>query len=159
VISNFHEIRRDGKVIPDGMTGVQMLAAGWEPDKVLWLRWDWYGHPIELASPYGLLSRVVPNHEYLALLEDTDASGDHATLRICLPDGTIRENFPNILEWAGTADSGARKEAGEYVWFQTPKSPLPTAFAVVFKVYRNGATYRVDIDAETGAVLGTEEVH
>jgi hypothetical protein len=38
VISNFHEIRRDGKVIPEGMTGVQMLAAGWEPDKVLWLR-------------------------------------------------------------------------------------------------------------------------
>ena len=34
-----------------------------------------------------------------------------------------------------------------------PKA-LPTAFAVVFKVYRNGATYRVDIDAATGAVLG-----
>jgi hypothetical protein len=84
---------------------------------------------------------------------------DHATLRVYLPDGTIRESFPNILEWAGTAESGARKEAGEYVWFQTPKSPLPTAFAVVFKVYRNGATYRVDIDAATGAVLGTEEVH
>jgi hypothetical protein len=84
---------------------------------------------------------------------------DHATLRVYLPDGTIRESFPNILEWAGTAESVARKEAGEYVWFQTPKAPLPTAFAVVFKVYRNGATYRVDIDAATGAVLGTEEIH
>jgi hypothetical protein len=93
------------------------------------------------------------------VLEDTDATGDHAMLRVYLPDGTIRESFPNILEWAGTAKSGARKEAGEYVWFETPKSPLPTAFTVVFKVYRNGATYRVDIDAATGAVLGAEEVH
>jgi hypothetical protein len=69
VISNFQHIRRDGKVIPEGMTGVEMIAAGW-----------------------------------------------------------------------------------------VPRSPLPTAFAVVFRVYRNGAAYRVEIDATTGEVLGAEEV-
>ncbi len=159
MISNFQETRRDGKVIPEGMTGVQMLIAGWKPDKVLRLQWDWHGHPIQLTSPYGLLSRVVPSREYLAVLEDTDATGDRATLRVYLPDGTIQETFQNILQFPGTAEFAARKEAGEYVWFQTPKSPLPTAFAVVFKVYRNGATYRVDIDAATSAVLETEEVH
>jgi hypothetical protein len=159
VISNFQKIRRDGKVIPEGMTGVQMIVAGWEPDKVLRLRWDWDGHPIELTSPYGLLSRVVPSHEYLAVLEDTDATGYHARLSVYLPDGTIKESYPKLLDFPATAKSLAHKEPGEYVWFQTPKSPLPTAFAVVFKVYRNGATYRVDIDAATGAVLGTEEVH
>jgi hypothetical protein len=159
VIANFHKIRRDGKVIPEGMTGVEMIAAGWEPDKVLRLRWDCDGHPIEVTSPYGLLSRVVRSHEYVAVLEDTDATGDHATLRVHLPDGTIRESYPNILEFPATAKFGARKETGEYVWFQTPKLLLPTAFAVVFRVYRNGATYRVDIDAATGAVLETEEVH
>ena len=47
----------------------------------------------------------------------------------------------------------------EDLWFETPKSSLQTAVGVVFKGYRNGATYRVDIDAATGAVLGTEEVH
>ena len=36
---------------------------------------------------------------------------------------------------------------------------FPTAFAVVFKVDRNGATYQADIDAATATVLGTEEVH
>jgi hypothetical protein len=30
---------------------------------------------------------------------------------------------------------------------------------LVFKVDRNGATYRVDMDAATSAVLGTEEIH
>jgi hypothetical protein len=50
-------------------------------------------HPIELATPHGFLSRLVPSHEYLAVLEDTDATGDHATLRVYLPDGTIRGSF------------------------------------------------------------------
>jgi hypothetical protein len=159
VISNFHEIRRDGKVIPEGMTGVQMLAAGWEPDKVLWLRWDYYGQPIELASPYGFLSRVVPSHEYLAVLEDTDETGDHARLSVYLSNGTFRGTFPNILDLPGNSQIGPHREAGEYAWFQKPKSPLPTAFAAVFKVYRTGGTYRVDIDAASGSVLGIEEVH
>jgi hypothetical protein len=159
LISNFQALRRDGKVIPEGMTGVQMIAAGWEPDKVLRLQWDWCGHPIELPSPYGLLSRIVPSREYLAVLEDTDATGDRATLSIYLPDGTLQKSFLNILEFPETANMPAHKEAGEYVWFETSKSPVPTAFTVVFKVYRNGATYRVDMDAATGIVLGVEEVH
>jgi hypothetical protein len=62
------------------MTGVEMIAAGREPDKVLRLQWDWDGHPIELASPYGLLSRIVRSREYLAVLEDIDATGYHARL-------------------------------------------------------------------------------
>jgi hypothetical protein len=90
VISNFLEFRRDGKVIPEGMTSVQMITAGWEPDKVLRLKWDWDGHPIELTSPYGLLSRIVRSREYLAVLEDTDAVGSHAKLSVYLPDGTLR---------------------------------------------------------------------
>ena len=159
MISNFQEIRRDGKVIPEGMTGVQMLAAGWQPEKVLWLRWDWFGHPIELASPFGFLSRIVPTREYLVVLEDTDASGDHARLSVYLSNGTFRGSFPNILDIPGIGDAPAHREAGEYAWFQPPKTSLPTAFAAVFKVYRNGATYRVDIDAATGSVLAIEEVH
>jgi hypothetical protein len=127
VISNFQAIRRDGKVIPEGMTGVQMIAAGWEPDKVLQLQWDWNGHPIELVSPYRLLSRIVRSHEYLAVLEDTDATGYYARLSVYLSDGTLRESFPNIVEFPRTAESSAHTEPGEYLWFQTPKSPLPTA--------------------------------
>ena len=50
----------------------------------------------------------------------------------------------------------SRPERSEVEGPAVPLNPkaLPTAFAVVFKVYRNGATYRVDIDAATGAVLG-----
>ena len=159
MISNFQKIRRDGKVIPEGVTGEQMIAAGWEPDKVLRLRWDWYGNPIELSSPYGFLSRIVPSREYLAVLEDTDATGDHARLSVYLSNGTFRGTFNNVLDLPATPVVPEHKEAGEYVWFQTPKSPLPTAFAAAFKVYRNGATYRVDLDAATGAVLAIEEIH
>ena len=159
MISNFHKIRRDGKVIPEGMTGEQMIAAGWEPEKVLWLRWDYYGNPIELASQYGFLSRIVASREYLVVLEDTDASGQHATLSVYLSNGTFRGSFPNILDVPGPLGGPVHREAGEYAWFQTPRSPLPTAFAAAFKVYRNGATYRVELDAATGGVLSIEEIH
>jgi hypothetical protein len=158
VISTFLEFRRDGKVIPEGMTAVQMITAGWEPDKVLRLQWDCDGHPIELASPYGMLSRIVRSREYLAVLEDTDATGYRARLSVYLPNGTLRGELADIVEFPEAARWPARTEPGEYLWFETPKS-LPTAFGVVFKVYRNGATYRVDIDAATDAVLGIEEVH
>jgi hypothetical protein len=159
VISNFQAFRRDGKVIPEGMTGVQMLSAGWEPDKVLRMQWECNGHPIELVTPFGFLSRIVRSRDYLAVLEDTDATGDRASLSIYLPNGTLQTNLPGIVVFPADAKSPAHKEAGEYLWFQTPKSPLPTAFAVVFRVYHNGATYQVDIDAATGAALRTEEVH
>jgi hypothetical protein len=152
-------IRRDGKIIPEGMTGVQMIAAGWEPEKVLRLQWDCDGERIELTSPYGFLSRIVRSREYLAVLEDTDATGYYAALSVYLPDGTLQQTLPNAVEFPATAQLPARSEPGEYVWFLTPKSPLPTAFAAVFKVHRNGATYQVDIDAATGAVLGILEVH
>jgi hypothetical protein len=159
MITNFLETRRDGKLIPEGMTSVQMISLGWEPDKVLRLQWDWNGQPIELVSPYGFLSRVVRSREYLAVLEDTDATGWQSKLSVYLPDGTLRQNFINVVALPATARFPAHTEAGEFVWFETQKSPVPTAFGVVFKVNRNGATHRVDIDAATGAVLGAEEVH
>jgi hypothetical protein len=159
MISNFQETRRDGKVISEGMTSVQMITLGWEPDKVLRLQWDWNGQPIELVSPYGFLSRVVASREYLAVLEDTDATSCRTKLSVYLPDGTIRQTFQNMLTLPETARFPAHTEAGEFVWFERPKSQVSTAFAVVFKVYWNGATHRVDIDAATGAILGAEEVH
>jgi hypothetical protein len=114
VISNFLEFRRDGKVIPEGMTAVQMITAGWEPDKVLRLQWDWDGHPIELASPYGLLSRIVRSREYLAVLEDTDATGYHARLSVYLSNGTLGAELANIVEFPETERWPAHTEPGEY---------------------------------------------
>jgi hypothetical protein len=159
VISNFHEIRKDGKVIPEGMTGVQMITAGWEPNKVLYLRWESCGLPVELASPYGFIRHIVPSREYLVVLEDTDEFGDNTRLLVYLPDGTLWRNLPNIVDFSVMARHLWQEEPGHYVWFESTKSPLPTAFGAVFKAYRNNATYRADINAATGAVLGIEEVH
>jgi hypothetical protein len=112
LISNFLEFRRDGKVIPKGMTAVQMITAGWEPDKVQRLQWDWDGHPIELAGPYGLLSRIVRSREYLAVLEDTGATGYHARLSVYLPNGTLRGELADIVKFPETARWPARTEPG-----------------------------------------------
>jgi hypothetical protein len=152
-ITTFQEIRRDGKVIEESMTPEDMIRAGWQPDKVVALRWVWYDRTIELRSPFGFLSRVVPSREYVAVLEDTDAGGQHAVLTVYQTDGSPRGTFRNVLEIAG------KPAAGEFRSFRTPKSPLPTAFCVLFDVFSNGGTYQVDIDAASGAVLGMQEVH
>ena len=133
------------------MTGEQMLDAGWEPDKVIALRWDWAGRPVELRSNFGLLSQIVPSRDYVAVLEETDGSGDHSLLTVYQGDGSSRGSFRNIVEVAG------KPEVGEFLWFEPASSSSPTAFGVVFNVARTGATYQVDIDAQSGAVLGIKE--
>jgi hypothetical protein len=153
LIERFQSIRRDGKIIEESMTPVEMIRAGWQPDKVLVLRWVWFGRTIELRSQFGFLSRVVQSREYVAVLEDTDATGQHAVLTVYQADGSPREIYRNVLEISG------KPEAGEFASFRSPQSPLPTAFCVLFDVFRNGGRFQVDIDAASGAVLAMHEVH
>jgi hypothetical protein len=151
-ISKFQQIRRDGRIVDESMTGVEMIRAGWPPDKILALQWVWNGRPVELKSRFGFLSRVVAGRDYAAVLEDTDETGRHALLTIYRADGSARETFPNELEIAG------KRYAGEFVSFRSPQSPLPTAFSVLFSAFSSGGTYQTDIDASSGAVLGLQEV-
>ena len=152
LIQQFQEIRRDGKVVDESMTGLDMIRAGWAPDKVLVLRWMYSDRLIELRSPFGLLSRIVATREYIVVLEDTDAGGQYTTLTTYLPDGTPHMTFQNIVP------INNHPEAGIFASFRSPESTVPTAFSVLFDVYRNGGRFQVEIDAVTGNVLGAHEV-
>ena len=82
--------------------------------------------------------------------------------------GPLNQAQENMVDLEGNkpqshaANRGLRRQEGQQARakiVQGSPAPLPIAFAVVFNVHRNGATYRVDIGAATGAVLGAEEVH
>lgn len=150
--NSFIEVRRDGRVIDESMTTDRMLEEGWLPDKVIALRWDWSGTMIELRTAFGFLAQIVPDREYVAVLEEIDGTGDHAVLSVYNANGALHRSFRNLVEVAGTL------EVGEFSWFEEPVSPLPTAFSPVFTVARTGGTFQVDIDAASGAVLGVNEV-
>ena len=153
VIQQFQKIRRDGKVIDESMTPEDMIRAGWMPDKVLVLRWVWYDRTVELRSQFGFLSRIVASRELLAVLEDTDASGQNTVLTVYHTDGSPRMTFQNNVPIAG------KPQAGVFASFRSPQSGVPTAFAVLFDVFYNGARYQVEIDAASGNILSTQEVH
>ncbi len=153
LIQHFQKLRRDGKVIEESMTGEDMIRAGWMPDKVIALRWTWYDRTIELHSQFGFLSRVVASREYVAVLEDSDAAGQRTILSVYQADGTPRIMFQNVVPIAG------EPEAGIFASFRSPQSGMPTAFSVLFDVYRNGGRFQVEIDAASGSILGVQEVH
>ncbi len=152
-IQQFQKIRRDGKVIDETMTPEAMIRAGWQPDKVLMLRWMWYDRVVELRSQFGFLSRIVASREYVAVLEDTDAGGQRSMLTVYQADGTPRMTFQNVVPING------QPEAGIFASFRLPQSGVATAFSVLFDLYRNGARYQVEIDAATGNILAAQEVH
>jgi len=153
VIQLFQEIRRDGKIIDESMTAEHMIRTGWAPDKVLVLRWMCSGRLIELRSQFGFLSRIVATREYVVVLEDTDAGGQYTVLTTYQPDGTPHMTFQNIMP------INNQPEAGIFASFRSPESSVPTAFSVLFDVYRNGGRFQMEIDAVTGDVLGAHEVH
>lgn len=153
LIQQFQMVRRDGKVIPETMTAVEMIRAGWAPDKVLALQWQGPAGMVELRSPFGFLSRIVPSREYLAVLEDTDAGGQSTVLSVYQADGQPRVTFQNNVPIKGAP------EVGRFASFRSPQSGAPAAFAVLFDVFRNGARYQMEIDAGSGGILGCEEVH
>jgi len=53
-VSKFEEVRADGNVIPEGMTLEDMHARGWQPCKVIALRWTYDGKLIEFSAPHGI---------------------------------------------------------------------------------------------------------
>lgn len=151
-IEQLQEIRRDGKIIEETMTPEAMNRAGWTPEKILALRWVWCGASVELRSQFGFLNRVVASRDYLVVLEDTDAEGQLTTLSVYRGDGTKYMTFQNVIPFAGES------EPGRFASFRSPQSDLPTAFSVLFDVFRLDTRYQVEIDAASGSFIEVQQL-
>lgn len=148
MISNFKEVRRDGKAIPESMTVDQMAALGWSPERVNAVAWDDDGEAVALHAQHGLLSKLLPDREGVAYLENEDENGLRSTLSVLNADGSVRFVVPNAQVINGS------KEAGTYCWYEPARSVPATHFGVVFRLDRNQALFQIDIDAHSGATAG-----
>lgn len=146
-VSNFVQVRADGKHIPAGMAVAEMLALGWSPSKVIALRWADDGTPIEAAAPQGIHGIVVPGAAFVAAIFDEDASGTNSQLQVLLPDGTVLGRLPNRLTVSGS------EVVGHYAWFEPAMEPGTDRFGVVFQA-QEGGSYRCDVDASGPQLLG-----
>lgn len=145
-VSNFVQVRADGKQVPAGMTVAEMLAQGWAPSKVVALRWEDDGAPVEAAAPHGIHGIVVPGAAFVASILDEDGSGTNSQLQVLSPDGAVQGRLPNRLTVSGS------EVVGHYSWFEPAMEPGTDRFGVVFQA-QDGASYRCDVDASEPRLL------
>ena len=133
--------------MPAGMTVTEMVALGWSPSKVVALRWEADGAPVEAAVPHGIHGMVVPGAAFVAAILDEDGTGTDNQLRVLSPDGAVRGTLPNRLTVSGT------DVVGHYAWFEPAMEPGTDRFGVVFQA-QDGGSYRCDVDANGPRLLG-----
>jgi hypothetical protein len=149
-IRSFEKIRRDGQVIHEQMTPLQIAALG-TPERVTTVQWECDGRPVVLRSQHGVLAKVLPGREFVAILEMLDDSGVKTTLSVLNGDGSLRATVSNEQIVRG------QTERGEFGWFEPARTSGPNHFGVVFRRDTSDYDLQLDIDGTTGTVIGVYE--
>jgi len=145
-ISNFVELRADGKSIPAGTSVQDMLDRGWTPSKVIALKWRLGEREIEFAPPHGVLAIVVPGEEFVAVMVRRDEADEIRRLTVLNADGSVHGELNNQLL------VGSKSVEGRFAWFEPAMTPGADIFGAVFQT-RSGDDLRCDIDASSLRVL------
>lgn len=149
-ITDFVQLRGDGKVVPSSMSVQEMLAQGWGPATVVGLRWMNGAKLVEIRSESGVHGIAVPGGDFVAAI----FAGEQ--LKILNNDGAIVGQIPNLLRLPGGIEVGA------FGWFEPAMTPADSSV-----VCRNrfGAaflsalgTFRCDIDAQSMAVVAISQM-
>lgn len=151
LISNFLQIRTDGKIVPAGMTVHEMLSRGWVPSKVVSLRWSSSEADVEFPALHGVHGIPVPGGNYVAAILDEDDSGINSRLVVLSPDGSVHGRLQNKLVESGL------NTGGRFIWFEPAMNPGVDRFGVVFQTDTAGQ-YRCDIDARGLALLSINRI-
>ena len=138
MISDFVEVRRDGRIIPAGMTVAAMLEAGWSADIVVRARWRHDASEVAIEDGGGLLAvPVVGGHHVAAILSD-------GSLTIYDELGEPKHVWSHMIESQGSA------WRGKFCWFE--KSILAGRVNAVFED-ESSALFLCEIDAVLGQVV------
>jgi hypothetical protein len=146
-VQDFYDVRRDGKIIPEGMTFHEIIALG-EKSLVVEARWKCSAtqKSVSLKSPFGVAASVVQGRQFVVARIYTKESDSQVTVFNC--DGSVHLNLSNTQKING------QDQQGEFYWFQDAHHPADGVFGVVFQCdYQPSAQYWMDIDAATGKVL------
>jgi hypothetical protein len=147
IVEDFLEVRRDGKIIPETMTVEQMVAQGWSSERIVQIRWRFDDRDVSLANEHGLLTQVTPRRDGVVVIGNQQ--GGPSTLAVINGDGSTRLVIDNQQRING------RQEAGVFSWFEPCRTVGANCFGAVFRT--QSAMYQVDIDADTGHVLGVTQ--
>ena len=155
LISNFEQIREDGRILQEGMTLQDLQRLGWNIEKIRKLQWLSDGRRVFVGAEYGFLGKVTPSRQYVMAMDFMDPTGHRSQLKSFKADGSLACSIPNDPLVQG------EKREGEYQWFEPARVNAPDAIGVVFRFTKDGASYQsdyqLDIDAASGDILGVYE--
>lgn len=145
-IVDFVQVRADGRPVPSTMTVRDMLALGWEPSKVVALRWNHDNREVEFEGADGVHGIVVPGANFVAALVGGDEATASGRLIIISPDGSIHGEIGSPTSISG------RDVRGAFGWFEPAMTPRTNTFGTVFQTDEQAA-FRCDIDANEPALI------
>ena len=145
LITHFHQHRTDGKVVDEAMTLEEILRRGWSPDAIIGIEWEFRGQHIGLKFPKGVLPKVLPMRDGIALI-------CQGGLSVINGDGTERFRIPNEQNIKGKVVSG------EFRWFEPARNGSPDRLGAVFQT-KSADSFGYDLclefDVATGVILET----
>jgi hypothetical protein len=148
MITNVRELRQDGQYIEEGMTSDDIHSKLGGISRTVGVEWNTNGKIIKFQNSNGLWVKILPNRDAIVLKEADDPSGQYTHLRVLNEDGIDRFAVSTI-QTINDSD-----KMGTFAWFEEPRSKRESCFAVVFVVLKDSTMYQLDIDGETGQVIG-----
>lgn len=158
MITDFQQIRADGKLLPNDMNIEEMFARGWESCKVTLIRWNNNGQPVEMNHEGGMLAEILPSKELMVVLigEELEPKSDDMSalnkVSVFNADGSLRYTISNTQEIRG------KQELGSFCWFERMDSSDKNTIGVVFELDINGAQYLMSLDAFNGVVSVSKQM-
>lgn len=145
-ITEFEEVRADGRAIPAAMTVEALLAKNWPRLKVVALRWCSNGTPVGYSALGSVAGIVVAGNAFVAAMTFDGPSAENTRLLILLSNGTEHATVEPHARYMG-AD-----RRGYWNWFETAMNPREDVFGAVLSTLDDG-DFLCDIDARTAHVL------
>lgn len=151
-ITNFAQLRADGRVIPAAMTTSEMLALGWKPSKVIALSWVYCNRQIKVEEHDGIHGILVPGGNYIAALLNTKKSDRKEDVVVFSPSGSIHGIIGSPIYFSNSDFYGA------FSWFEPAMEARVDTFGAVFQTDRQ-TTFRCDIDARVPVVTKALQIN
>lgn len=152
-IESLNHIRRDGKIITEGMDIGALIEKGWEPQPTVRIEWKSNGCSYASDYPDGVLAKVLPGRQLLALIEPGPEGGQLCNrLVVRNAQGERRYVIDGQQPFEGIPKNG------KFLWFEpSPQQPDQWFGAVLEANDRNGVQqFLLSFEIETGELKSAQ---
>ena len=154
LVTNFEQVREDGKITHPNMTASQIAALSGTIVKVVRAQWVCDEKVVGIDNAKGLSAQATASENHVAILLAEDASWTKTRLQLLRANGALVSEVPDTIEINGTP------RQGHWAWLKKPRLSGPDIIGAVFTSvvtykdgYHDSSENDVDLDAATGHIL------